>query len=123
MIDFQVSLDFDPVKEKLKIRCRVYILMKKVMILRKIKVVMKTVTPPLPNHFSLSLNRKKMYVSENHARETKHIHASADNLLHTRKATGFKSLRMHGWVFNKVISKCQMEFLNKPCIKRSKTEK
>ena len=59
MIDFQVSLDFDPVKEKLKTRCRVYILMKKVMILRKIKVVMKTVTPPLHNHFSLSLNRKK----------------------------------------------------------------
>ena len=37
MIVYQ-ELDFDPVKEILQIRCRIYILMKKVVILRKIHV-------------------------------------------------------------------------------------
>ena len=34
---FQVSLGFDPVKEVLKIQCQIYILMKKVIILRKMQ--------------------------------------------------------------------------------------
>ena len=45
MIVFQ-ELDFDPVKEIPKIRCRIYILMKKVIILRKIHMKMKSFTPP-----------------------------------------------------------------------------
>ena len=38
MIFFQVSLNFDAVKEILKIRCQIYILMKKVIILSKMQV-------------------------------------------------------------------------------------
>ena len=30
----------------------------------------------------------------------------------TRKATGFKSLRVNCWEINKVTSKCQMDFLD-----------
>ena len=41
MIVFQ-ELNFDPVKEILKIRCHIYILMKGVIILRKIHVRMKS---------------------------------------------------------------------------------
>ena len=36
MVVFQVSLNFDPAKEILKIGCQIYILMKKVIILRQI---------------------------------------------------------------------------------------
>ena len=50
--------------------------MKKVIILRKIQVAMKTFAPPFFNHFSLSLNRKKTCDNESHEKETKHIHAS-----------------------------------------------
>ena len=46
MIVFQ-ELNFDLVKEILKIRCRIYILMKKVIILRKIQVKLKSVASPL----------------------------------------------------------------------------
>ena len=42
---FSVS-NFDPVKEVLKIRCHVYILMKIVIILRNIDVKMKSFAPP-----------------------------------------------------------------------------
>ena len=46
MIVFQVSLYFDPVKKILKIRCHIYIVMKKVIILRKILVTIKSFAPP-----------------------------------------------------------------------------
>ena len=47
MIVFQVSLNFDPVKEILKIvRCHIYIVMKKGIILRKILRKMKFFAPP-----------------------------------------------------------------------------
>ena len=47
MTVFQVSLNFDPVQEILKImRCHIYILMKEVIILKKIHVTMKSVVPP-----------------------------------------------------------------------------
>ena len=59
MVTFQVSLNFDPVRVILKIRCLIYILMKKVIILRKIHVAIKSFAPPFSNHFSLSLNGKK----------------------------------------------------------------
>ena len=59
MIIFQVSLNFDPVKEILKIRCKIYILMTKVIILRKVQATLKTLAPAFLNHFSLSLNGKK----------------------------------------------------------------
>ena len=42
MIVFQVSLNFEPVKEILTIRCHIYILMKKVIILRKTHMTMKS---------------------------------------------------------------------------------
>ena len=48
MIILQVPLNFDPVKEILKIRCQIYILMEKVIILRKmhIKVFRSTILHP-----------------------------------------------------------------------------
>ena len=45
MIVFK-ELNFDPVKEILKIRCHNYILMKKVIVLKKIDVKMKSFAPP-----------------------------------------------------------------------------
>ena len=45
MIVFQ-ELNFDPVREILKIQFHIYILMKKVIILRKIHVKMKSFAPP-----------------------------------------------------------------------------
>ena len=39
------ELNFDPVKEILKIRCHIYILMKKGTILRRINVKMKSFAP------------------------------------------------------------------------------
>ena len=80
MIIFQVSLNFDPVKEILKI-CQIYILIKKVIILRKMQVMMKTWAPPFFNNFSLSLNRKKNCGSETHEKKTKPIYTSAADLL------------------------------------------
>ena len=62
MIFFQVSLNFNPAKEILKMRCQIYILMKKVIILRKIQATMKTFAPPFLNNFSLSLKRKNRVV-------------------------------------------------------------
>ena len=50
---FQISVNFDLVKEILKIRCQISILKKKVIILRKIQVTMKTLAPPFFIHFSL----------------------------------------------------------------------
>ena len=48
MIVFQVSLNFDPGKKYLKYDVTfIYILMKKVIILRKIHVAMKSFAPPL----------------------------------------------------------------------------
>ena len=71
-------------KEILKIRCQISILMKKVIILKKIQATMKTFTPPSFNYFSLRLRRKKTCVKENHEKETKHISASAADLLHIK---------------------------------------
>ena len=62
MIVFQDSLNFDPAKEILKIRCQIYNLMKKVIILRKIQVAIKTFALRFFNHFSLRLNRKQHVV-------------------------------------------------------------
>ena len=56
MIVFQ-ELNFDSGKETLKIRCHIYILMKKVIILRRIHVKMKSFAPP--------------------QKETKYVHDSA----------------------------------------------
>ena len=42
----------------------------------------------------------------------------------TRKATGFKSLRVNCWEINEVTNiKMPTDFLNKPCKKRFKTGK
>ena len=46
MIVLQVSLNFDPVNEILKIQCHFYISMKHVIILRKIHVTMNSFIPP-----------------------------------------------------------------------------
>ena len=70
MIFFQVSLNFNPAKEILKMRCQIYILMKKVIILRKIQATMKTFAPPFLNNFSLSLKRKKTCGNESYEKET-----------------------------------------------------
>ena len=57
--------------------------MKKVIILKKIQVKMKTFAPPFFNHFSLSLKRKTCG-NESHEKETKHIYVSAADLLNIR---------------------------------------
>ena len=61
-IDFQVSLNFGPAKEILEIRCQIYILIKKVIILRKMQTTRRTLAPPFFDYFSLSLNSKKLVV-------------------------------------------------------------
>ena len=64
MIVFPVSLNFDSAKEILKIRCNIYILMKKVIILRKVRVIMKTFAPTFFDYFSLCLSKKKICDNE-----------------------------------------------------------
>ena len=71
-------------KEIVKIRYQIYILMKKVIILRKIQVPMKIFALPILNHFSLGLSRKKHVVMRAMRKKTKHIHTSAADLLHFR---------------------------------------
>ena len=71
-------------KEILKMWCQSYILMNKVIILKKIQVTMKTFAPPFINHFSFRLNRKKTCGNESHEKKTEHLDASAVNLLHIR---------------------------------------
>ena len=80
MIIFQVSLNFDPLREIPITQCQSYILMKRVIFLRKTYVIMKSFAPPFFLHFSLSLNRKKP-CNESHEKATTHIHA---DLLHIR---------------------------------------
>ena len=48
---------------------------------------------------------------------------NARKLVRTRQATGFKSLRVNCWEINQVTSKCQIDFLEKTCKGKSKTEK
>ena len=60
MFVFQVSLNFDPVKEILKIRCQIYILMMKVIILKKIQVTMKTFAPPFFQPFQFEQQKKRV---------------------------------------------------------------
>ena len=62
MIVFQVSLNFDLAKEILRILCQVYVLVKKVIILRKIHVTIKSFTPPFFNCFILCLNIVKSMI-------------------------------------------------------------
>ena len=57
---------------------------KKVITLRKIQVTMKTFAPPFFKHFRMSLNRKIYGSDECHDKETKHIQASAADILHIR---------------------------------------
>ena len=61
MIFFQISLNFDSVKEILQMRCQIYFLMKKVINYSEETsyVIIKSFTPPFLNHFRLSLHRKK----------------------------------------------------------------
>ena len=84
MIVFQVSLNFDPVKEILKIQSQIYILMKKVIILKKLQMKWKLSF----HHFSTisvwAWNRKTCG-NERHEKETQHIHAFAADLLYVRK--------------------------------------
>ena len=84
MIVFQVSLNFDPVKEILKIQSQIYILMKKVIILKKLQMKWKLSF----HHFSTisvwAWNRKTCG-NERHEKETQHIHAFAADLLYVTK--------------------------------------
>ena len=59
---FSIFIKFSSSEKILKMRCQTYILMKKVIILRKIHVSIKCFAPPFFNHFSLHLNRKKCAV-------------------------------------------------------------
>ena len=57
--------------------------MKKVIILQKIQVTMRTFVLPFFNHFSLSMNRKQRVRARR--KKKKHIYASAANLSYIRK--------------------------------------
>ena len=74
MIIFKFDYNFDPVKEILKIKCQIYIWMKKVTSL------WATILQP----FQFELEHKKTCGNESHEKETKHNHASAADLLHIR---------------------------------------
>ena len=50
-------------------------------------------------------------------------HQDFSLLKYTRKATGLKPLRVTCWEIDQVVPKCKMDFLDKTCKKRSKTEK
>ena len=67
--------------------------MRKVIILRKAHVTIKSFAPPFFNHFSLSLNRKKACGNESHEKETKDIHDSAADLLHIRIGNQIQSMQ------------------------------
>ena len=60
--------------------------MKKVIILKKIQVTMKTFVPPFFNHLRLILNRKKRVVMRDMRKKLNIfiLHASTANLLHIR---------------------------------------
>ena len=58
--------------------------MKKVIILKKIQVTMKTFIPPIFQSFQFEPEQKKSCDNESHEKETKHIYASAAALLHIR---------------------------------------
>ena len=83
MIAFQVSLIFEPVKEIYTENMSDLYLMKKVTILRKVLVTMKTFVPLFFNQFSLSLNRKQCWVTQA-MRKKQNIFVSGVNLLHIR---------------------------------------
>ena len=68
MIVFQVSLNFCPMKEIPKIQCRIYILMKRVIILSKIQAAMKAFT--ILQTFQFGLEQKKTCYNESHEKET-----------------------------------------------------
>ena len=82
MIVFQDSSNFDPVKGILKMRCHIYILMKKVIILRKIHengVFRGTIL----QLFQFE-SEQKTRGNESSEKETKHIHNLVADLLHVR---------------------------------------
>ena len=62
---------------------QIHILMKKLVILKKIQVTMKTSAPLFFNHFGLSL-KKITFGNESHEKVTKHIYASTASLIHIR---------------------------------------
>ena len=74
MIVFQVPLNFDPVKEILKIMSGLYLNEEKDYS-EENKVAMKAFTPPFFNHFSLSLKRKKMCDNESHEKDDRSSHS------------------------------------------------
>ena len=78
-IVFQVWLNFDPVKEILKIYFN-----KESDFSEENTTDNKYFRSTFFNHFSLSLTRKKSCGNESHEKETNHIHASVVDLLHIR---------------------------------------
>ena len=75
MIFFQVWLNFDPMKETLKIQCQIYIWK-----LEYNEYFRSTILHP----FQLEPEQKRTCDNESHDKKTKHIHTSATNLLHIR---------------------------------------
>ena len=73
--------NFDPVKEILNAMSDLYF-NKDSYYSEENTCAMKSFAALFFNHFSLSLNRKETGGNENHGKETKHIHASAADLLH-----------------------------------------
>ena len=69
-------------KEIQKARYQIYISTKKMIILRKIHMTIKSFVPPFCSHPSLRLNGKKRLIMR--LMRKKHIYASAANLLYMR---------------------------------------
>ena len=62
MIALPVLLNFGLVREILKIRCQIYVLIKRVIIPSKIQVTINIFAAPFSQKFSLSLNRRKVVI-------------------------------------------------------------
>ena len=62
MIALPVLLNFGLVREILKIRCQIYVLIKRVIIPSKIQKTINIFAAPFSQKFSLSLNRRKVVI-------------------------------------------------------------
>ena len=83
---FSSLIKFWSSEKILKIRSQIYILTKKVIILREIHVTMNSFVKffSFLQPFQFEPDQKKAYGNDSHEKEAKHIDASAADLLHIR---------------------------------------
>ena len=85
IVFFQVLLNFDPVKQILEIRCQIYNLMNKESDYSDENTSdNENLCSTILQTIQFDHERKETCGNESHEKETKHIHASAIDLLHIR---------------------------------------